>query len=71
MMALLRRLWGIEPHAEVDRLGRLAVQMDELLIAGKITPQLRRKLEKAREELEQRIRSLLEAQPIGPRGLSP
>jgi hypothetical protein len=68
MIALLRRLWGIAPQAELERLDRLAVEMDELLSAGKITPQLRRKLQKAREELEQRIRRLLAAQSVRPRG---
>jgi len=59
MIATLRRLFGLDQQARLERLSRLAAEMDELLMVGKITPDLRQRLQTARESLEPQIRQLL------------
>jgi len=59
MIATLRRLFGLDQQAKLERLAQLAAEMDELLMVGKITPALRQRLQVARDKLERQIRQLL------------
>jgi len=59
MLDVLRRLFSIDQQAKLERLAQLAADMDELLMVGKITPDLRQRLQQARESLERQIRQLL------------
>lgn len=61
MPQLIARLFGIDWDGRLNRLIRLAAEMDGLLIGGALTPMTRRQLEEARQGLEERIRELMAA----------
>lgn len=61
MLRFIERLFGIDREERVHRLNRLAVEMDQLLIGGMLTPDVRLQLEEARQRLEEQIRQLMAA----------
>jgi hypothetical protein len=57
--------FGFDQRAHLEHLAQEAAKIDELLIAGQISPELRLKLSTARQNLEQRIRGILAVQTHG------
>ena len=68
MIATLRRLFAFDQRPHLEHLAQQAAEIDELLIAGQITPELRHKLSLAREDLERRIRGILAVLPFEAHG---
>jgi hypothetical protein len=68
MFDVLHRLFTIDRRAHLEHLAQQAAKIDEMLIAGQITPELRHKLSLVRENLERRIRGILAVLPLEAHG---
>ena len=68
MFDILHRLFTIDRRAHLEHLAQQAAKIDELLVAGQLTPELRHKLNAARENLERRIRGILAVLPLQAHG---